>query len=60
LHDYAQESPAISALVKNWSKTELTAVNSMDANANTMDLANGRTISYKSLVLAPNFDTSYD
>jgi len=52
-------SPAVSALVQNWSKAELTSVKSLDPKANSLGLANGKNLTYKSLVLAPGFDCSY-
>ena len=45
-------------MVKTWSKSEIgVTVESVDPNANTMKLSNGKDITYKSLVLAPGLDT---
>lgn len=56
-HDkLVMESPALSAMVDSWSKAESGTVAGLDANANSMTLASGKSLSYKSLVLAPGFD----
>ena len=51
------ESPAVSALIATWSKTQaFTSVTGLNADANTLQLSNGKEFSYKSLVLAPGLD----
>jgi NADH dehydrogenase FAD-containing subunit len=45
-------------MVKPWSKMESgTSVESIDPSTNTLKLDNGKTFTYKSLLLAPGFDT---
>lgn len=44
-------------MVDSWSKSEIGAsVNKLDVNANSMTLSNGKTITYKSLMLAPGLE----
>jgi len=58
LDKLSMESPAISAMVQNWSKAELTSVNGLDPHSNSLSLENGKTFTYKSLVLAPDFNNA--
>jgi NADH dehydrogenase FAD-containing subunit len=51
------ESGAVSGMVTSWSKAEIgVSVDNLDVNANSMTLSNGKSITYKSLMLAPGLD----
>jgi len=51
------KSSTVSAQVDNWSKIEGNVrVTKIDAPHDKLELSNGKTFSYKSLVLAPGFD----
>ena len=55
----AIESGSLSAQVQNWSKMEVGAkVTHIDADHDKVKLSNGKTFSYKALVLAPGFEHS--
>lgn len=61
IKDQKLMSDAVAAQVDNWSKTEIGArLTSVDPNANSLKLSNGKTFNYKSLVLAPGFNHSMD
>lgn len=50
-------SGAVPTQVDNWSRIETgVRLTSLDANANELKLSNGKTFTYKALVLAPGFD----
>jgi len=45
-------------MIKNWSKVEMgTVVDELNPATNSMKLSSGKEITYKSLVLAPGFDS---
>jgi NADH dehydrogenase FAD-containing subunit len=49
----------VQAQVDNWSKIEtFTKVTKIDAAHDKVELSNGKTFSYKALVLTPGFDHS--
>lgn len=53
------ESGTVTAQVESWSKIEgHTRVTKINPVKNTVDLSNGKTFTYKTLVLAPGFDHS--
>lgn len=48
----------MSAMIDTWSKIESGKVSKLDAADNTVTLANGKTMTYKALVLGAGFDHS--
>lgn len=53
------ESSAVSGMVASWSMSAVgTTVSSLNPDANSMTLSNGKEITYKALCLAPGFDHS--
>lgn len=55
------DSGSVNAQVENWSKVEIGAhVTKINPVANELDLSNGKTFTYKALVLAPGLSHSMD
>jgi len=55
------ESGTCAAQIDTWSKLENgTSVSKINAEGNTVEMTNGKTFSYKALVLAPGFNHSMD
>jgi|Transcript_37409 sulfide:quinone oxidoreductase len=52
------ETGTLSAMIDTWSKIENTKVTKLDPSGNQVTLANGKTLSYKALVLGAGFDHS--
>jgi NADH dehydrogenase FAD-containing subunit len=53
------ESNTVQAQVDNWSKLETqTKVTKIDAAHDKLELSNGKTFTYKALVLTPGFEHS--
>lgn len=62
LHNHIKElkleTGALSSMIDSWSKIELSEVTKLDPKANKLSLANGKTFSYKALVIGTGFDHS--
>ena len=57
----ALQSGSVNAQVENWSRCEIGAtVSKVNPLANSLELSNGKTFTYKALVLAPGFDHSIE
>jgi len=58
IKELKMETGTMSAMIDTWSKIEQTKVSKLNAASNTMELANGKSITYKALVLGTGFDHS--
>ena len=58
IKELKMETGTLSAMIDTWSKIELSKVTKLDAPGNTVQLANGKSFTYKALVLGAGFDHS--
>lgn len=56
IKELKMETGTLSAMIDPWSRIEQSKVTALDPNANQVTLANGKTLSYKALVLGAGFD----
>ena len=55
IKELKMETGTLSAMIDPWSRIEQSKVTALDPNANSVTLANGKTLSYKALVLGTGF-----
>jgi len=56
IKELKMETGTMSSMIDTWSKIEVSKVTKLSPDSNEVQLANGKTFSYKALVLGAGFD----